>query len=74
MLQGFKKPYSFNPTANSYAPLIYTKTSFPSNVIDLDDFNRDTQCITIELNVVKKKFFVFSICRTPAQKYKFLPR
>ena len=66
-LLGFEKPYQLDVTASSRGLLIHIKASLPSEIINHYDFKKDIKCITMELNVVKKKYVIFSIYRPPKQ-------
>ena len=43
------------------------KASLPSKNISCYDFQKDIQCIVMELNVANKKYVIFSIYRPPKQ-------
>ena len=68
VLDGFKKPYRLDVSASSGGLLIYVKTNLPSKMINLYDFNKDIQCIAMELNVSNKRYIILSIYRPPKQK------
>ena len=67
-LDGFKKPYRLDVSASSGGLLIYVKTNLPSKMINLYNFNKDIQCIAMELNVSNKRYIILSIYRPPKQK------
>ena len=70
-LDGFKKPYRLDVSATSGGLLIYVKVNLPSKVVNLYDFNKDIQCVPIELNVANKRYVIFSIYRPPKQNLNF---
>ena len=70
-LEGFKKPYRLDITASSGGLLIYHKASLPLKIINHYDFQKDIQCIGKELNVVNKKYVIFSIYRPPKQNINY---
>ena len=58
-LEGFKKSNWLDANASSGGPLIYVKASLPSKIIIHYDFQKDIQCIAMELNVANKKCYIF---------------
>ena len=70
-LDGFKKPYRLDITASSGGLLIYVKASLLSKIINHYDFQKDIQCIAMELNVTNKKYVIFSIYRPPKQNINY---
>ena len=51
-LERFKKPYRLDVIASSGGLLIYVKASLPSKIINYYDFQKDIQCIAMELNIM----------------------
>ena len=70
-LEGFKKPYRLDVTASSGGLLIYVKASLPSKTINHYDFQKDIQCIVMELNVANKKCVIVSIYRPAKQNINY---
>ena len=67
----FQKPYGLDVTASSGGLLIYVKASLPSKIISHYDFQKDIQCIAMELNVANKKYVLFSIYRPSKQNINY---
>ena len=70
-LKGFKKPYRLDVTASSVSLPIYVRTSLPSKIINHYDFQKDIQCIAMELNVANKKYVIFSVYGPPKQNVNY---
>ena len=70
-LEGFKKPYQLDVTESSGVLLIYVYASLISKIINYYDFQKDIQCITIELNIVNKKHVIFFIYRPTKQNINY---
>ena len=71
VLDGFKKPYRLDLTTFSGGLLVYIKASLPSKIINHYEFQKDIQCVVMELKVSNKKYVIFSIYGPPKQ-YKLL--
>ena len=70
-LEVFKNPYRLDVNASSDGLLIYVKASLSSNINNHYDFQKDIQCIAMELNVANKKYVTFSVYRPPKQNIRY---
>ena len=69
--RNLKKPYRLDVTASTGGLLIYVKVRLRSKFINHYDFQKDIQCIAMELNVANKKYVIFSIYRPPKQNINY---
>ena len=64
-IQGFKKPYRLDISSNAGGLLVYVKDHLISRELKGLELPYDIQILSIEINLRKTKWLLFSSCRPP---------
>ena len=72
IIEGFATPFRLDRNANGGGLLVYVRSDIPSHRLNSFKFFDGIECISLEMNLRKKKWVLFSVYRPPNQSQDYL--
>ena len=71
-LEGFATPFRLDRNANGDGLLVYVRSDIPAHRLNSFNLSDGIECISLEINLRKKKWVLFSVYRPPNQSQDYL--